>query len=104
MQLKYCHQCKKNLPLKFFNKNKNTKDGHSSPCKYCISVKRKIHSPSISVKIDTLILEAKTKSRSQPLFTIDCDYGDYNQTKLHNNFYFISGDGGYKNYIDSKKK
>lgn len=103
MQLKYCRQCNKNLPLKCFTKNKKIKDGHSSLCKYCISIKRKIHAPSISPKLDGIVSEAKDKKIVNPI-TIDCDYGDYTQTKLHNNFNFTSGDGGYKNYIDSKKK
>lgn len=99
--LKYCRQCHKNLPLKLFRKSKRTKDGHSSPCKYCVYIKRNFHSPSVAVKIDTLISEARKKSMAKPLFPVDCYHGDYKKTKLYNNWGFVSGDGGYQDHINT---
>ena len=100
METKYCHQCEKNLPLKHFNKNKKTKDGHSSPCKYCVSDKRKSHSPNVAKNIETSVDARKLTESLYPIVSVNCDYNDYTKTKLYQNQFFVAGDGGYQKYID----
>jgi hypothetical protein len=41
--LKRCTKCKEEKELKFFDKDKNRKDGHSYNCKLCKSVESKKH-------------------------------------------------------------
>ena len=100
METKYCHQCSKYLPLKLFNKSKKTKDGLYSPCKYCLSDKRKSRATTVSSKIEILVNASKVIDGLLPCIHVDCDYGDYTKTKLYQNAQFVAGDGGYQEYIN----
>lgn len=39
--MKICTKCKNNYSLEFFHKNKTSKNGRHSQCKFCINQKRK---------------------------------------------------------------
>jgi hypothetical protein len=41
LETKECYRCKEIKPIEFFNKNKNSKDGHCSWCKVCINKYKK---------------------------------------------------------------
>ena len=43
---KFCYDCKKNLPLGEFFKNRTTKDGYQSICKNCSNVRRQQYQKS----------------------------------------------------------
>lgn len=100
MQLKYCRQCEKNMPLERFNKSKKTKDGYQSPCKYCISDKRKSHAPVVDQNLELLSIAKKILDDLRPSVTVNCDFEDYTKTKMWHNKDFVADDGGYQEYIN----
>lgn len=100
METKTCSKCHKEKHLKHFVKHKHTKDGHNSWCRLCGSQLMRERREALRQSPNEIAAaEAKRQALLAPM-EMDCYHGDYTKTHLYINQRFISGDGGYQEYID----
>ena len=84
--MKKCSKCGQDKDENEFTKNSAASDGLHTWCKLCQKDNMRIRRGL-----------APTRPRPQPLI-VDVDIQN---TKLYKNYIFVSGDGGYKDYINA---
>lgn len=97
-----CNNCghKKELDVTSFYRNPENKNGFSKKCISCTSLYSK--NRRINIKKIRVIHEAKIDmSATKEIIEI---IDELSKLKMYQNLAFISGDGGYKRYIDTVKE
>ena len=102
--MKTCKKCGGDPQPKenFYRATKN-KDGMQHNCKKCQIVARRRRREYMA-PIKNAAVKLAPMAEAANHYEAACDTGDIRGTKMWQNRHFVSGDGGYRHYIDNPKQ
>lgn len=100
MKKKTCKKCKENKNLDDFYINNSMSDGYYNKCIKCVINDLKERKNKM-IKLKNINIDLENKMTDTEKATL---LDEFNSYKLIKNRLFVSGDGGYKEYINSINK